>query len=103
MTAWLFWSFHGRALTRLFHRNIGVWSGVPPTIPYHVCHDGQWSRQPGEKRCTCPPATPLEGAASGLVRQRDEDKDGKILCWPPQNTQASCSFPQMYRAFVQLD
>ena len=65
-------------------------------MTYHVCHDGQWSRAPGEKRCTCPPATPLEGAASGLVRQRDEDKDGKILCWPPQNTQASCSFPQMY-------
>ena len=59
-------------------------------MTYHVCHDGQWSRQPGEKRCTCPPATPLEGP-SGVVQERDEDKDGKILCWPPQNTQASMS------------
>ena len=57
-------------------------------MTYHVCHDGQWSRQPGEKRCTCPPATPLEGP-SGVIQERDEDKDGKILCWPPQNTQAS--------------
>ena len=68
-------------------------------MTYHVCHDGQWSRQPGEKRCTCPPATPLEGPG-GLVQERDEDKDGKILCWPPQNTQASSvvakrSFPQI--------
>ena len=50
----------------------------PLHITYHVCHDGQWSRSPGEKKCHCD--------AIGL---RNEERDGSILCWPPNESQKS--------------
>eukprot|EP00094_Tigriopus_californicus_P007670 TCALIF_07386-PA protein Name:"Similar to Ivns1abp Influenza virus NS1A-binding protein homolog (Mus musculus)" AED:0.38 eAED:0.38 QI:0/0/0/0.33/1/1/3/0/1579 len=47
----------------------------PQHTTYHMCHDGQWSRPPGEKMCTCPP----------IGNHRNEEKEGKMLCWPPQD------------------